>query len=103
MHDITTDAFSLVVCALIHLLVGLVWFAFLIANKLDSETKSDAYEDSMADLGSCLIFSELGLGPPDYPGLACGDIPALRPNYALTIGLVIVVSGIGLFAIVVNG
>ena len=78
--------------------MGLVWFVFLLANKLDAETKVDVYEDALVEFGTCLIRVALGV-----PGLDCGTTPSTRPFFGLTVGLVVCVPGLGLYAIVVYG
>jgi len=78
---------------LVFIIMGIVWFIFLISNKLDSEVKKDEYEEAMMDLGRNLLTD------PSFTG----KTPELRPNFGLEIGLVIVVPGLGLFAIAVYG
>ncbi len=78
--------------------MGLVWFIFLLANKLDAEIKGDIYEDGLVEFGTCLIRVAFGV-----PGLDCGEKPVTRPFFGLTVGLVICVPGLGLYAIVVYG
>jgi hypothetical protein len=78
-----------------------VWFTFLIANKLDGETKQDDYVASLTELSICLIQKEVN--PEEYASIDCGVTPKVRPSYGLEIGLVFIVPGLGLFAIGVYG
>ena len=79
--------------------MGLIWFVFLLASKLDGENFESDYEESLIVLSACLVNAELNENSTSM----CGKTPKLRPSFGLEVALVVVVPGLGLFAMMTYG